>query len=60
MPTVSYRDFTGTDAENYQRYFVPAIDVPPDMIDVARRTPSPAALHLPPLRDFLRRGRSPR
>jgi trans-aconitate methyltransferase len=25
MSTISYRDFTGTAAENYQRYFVPAI-----------------------------------
>jgi ubiquinone/menaquinone biosynthesis C-methylase UbiE len=90
MSSVSYRSFTGTGAENYQRYFVPAIatpvsadllkaaslqpgerildvacgtgliarlaaeqvgrdgsvtaiDVSPDMIDVARATPSPAA-----------------
>ena len=28
MTTVSYRNFTGTGAENYQRYFVPAIATP--------------------------------
>ena len=28
MGSVSYRDFTGTGAENYQRYFVPAIATP--------------------------------
>ena len=28
MPTVSYRDFTGTAAQNYERYFVPAIATP--------------------------------
>lgn len=28
MTTVSYREFTGTGAENYQRYFVPAIATP--------------------------------
>jgi ubiquinone/menaquinone biosynthesis C-methylase UbiE len=28
MPTVSYRDYSGTAAENYQRYFVPAIAEP--------------------------------
>ena len=28
MSTVSYRNFTGTGAENYQRYFVPAIATP--------------------------------
>ena len=28
MTTVSYRSFTGTGAENYQRYFVPAIATP--------------------------------
>jgi len=28
MTSVSYRDFTGTGADNYQRYFVPAIATP--------------------------------
>lgn len=28
MSPVSYRNFTGTAAENYQRYFVPAIATP--------------------------------
>ena len=28
MTTTSYRNFTGTSAENYQRYFVPAIATP--------------------------------
>ena len=28
MPTVSFREFTGTGAENYERYFVPAIAIP--------------------------------
>ena len=28
MTTASYRNFTGTGAENYQRYFVPAIATP--------------------------------
>jgi ubiquinone/menaquinone biosynthesis C-methylase UbiE len=28
METASYRDFTGTGAENYERYFVPAIGEP--------------------------------
>jgi ubiquinone/menaquinone biosynthesis C-methylase UbiE len=28
MTTASYRDYTGTAAENYQRYFVPAIATP--------------------------------
>ena len=28
MSTVSYRSFTGSAAENYERYFVPAIATP--------------------------------
>ena len=28
MTSASYRSFTGTGAENYQRYFVPAIAAP--------------------------------
>ena len=28
MTSASYRNFTGTGAENYQRYFVPAIATP--------------------------------
>lgn len=93
MPTPSYRHYTGSAAEKYQRYFVPAIatpvsgalleavrlqpgervldvacgtgviarlaaelveptgsvsgvDVSPDMIDVAKNTPAPAAPHI--------------
>ena len=35
MTTVSYRDFTGTGAENYQRDFVPAIATPVSAITIA-------------------------
>jgi 2-polyprenyl-3-methyl-5-hydroxy-6-metoxy-1,4-benzoquinol methylase len=37
MTTASYRNFTGTGAENYQRYFVPAIATPVSagLLDVA-------------------------
>ena len=35
MTAVSYRTFTGTGAENYQRYFVPAI------ADARLRRPAP-------------------
>ncbi len=38
MTTASYRNFTGTGAENYQRYFVPAIATPVSvgLLDVAK------------------------
>lgn len=41
MSTVSYRDFTGTTAENYQRYFVPAIATPVSagLLETARLQP---------------------
>jgi SAM-dependent methyltransferase len=41
MSTVSYRDFTGTAAENYQRYFVPAIATPVSagLLETARLQP---------------------
>ena len=40
MSTVSYRNFTGTGAENYQRYFVPAIATPVSAGLLARRRPA--------------------
>ena len=40
MSTVSYRDFTGTAAENYQRYFVPAIATPVSADLLAGRPPA--------------------
>ena len=41
MTTASYRDFTGTGAENYQRYFVPAIAEPvsADLLRIAGLQP---------------------
>jgi SAM-dependent methyltransferase len=39
MSTVSYRDFTGTGAENYQRYFVPAIGAPVSTVTMAAAGP---------------------
>lgn len=41
MSTVSYRDFTGTAAENYQRYFLPAIATPVSagLLETARLQP---------------------
>jgi SAM-dependent methyltransferase len=46
MSTVSYRDFTGTAAENYQRYFVPAIATPVSaaLLDTARLQPGERVL----------------
>jgi SAM-dependent methyltransferase len=35
MSTVSYRDFTGAGAENYQRYFVPALGAPVSTVTMA-------------------------
>ena len=46
MTTASYRSFTGTGAENYERYFVPAIATPvsSDLIDVAPLKPGARVL----------------
>jgi SAM-dependent methyltransferase len=46
MSTVSYRDFTGTAAENYQRYFVPAIATPVSagLLEAARLQPGERVL----------------
>lgn len=46
MSTVSYRDFTGTGAENYQRYFVPAIATPvaADLLRIAGLQPAERVL----------------
>ena len=46
MSTVSYRTFTGTGAENYQRYFVPAIATPvaADLLGTARLQPGERVL----------------
>ena len=46
MSTVSYRDFTGTAAENYQRYFVPAIAMPVSagLLETARLQPGERVL----------------
>lgn len=46
MSTVSYRDFTGTAAENYQRHFVPAIATPVSagLLETARLQPGERVL----------------
>ncbi len=46
MSTPSYRDFTGTAAENYQRYFVPAIGAPvaEDLLALADLAPGERVL----------------
>ncbi len=46
MSSVSYRDFTGTGAENYQRYFVPAIATPvsADLLRTAHLQPGERVL----------------
>ena len=46
MTTASYRSFTGTGAENYQRYFVPAIATPVSttLLDVAALRPGERVL----------------
>ena len=41
MTTVSYREFTGTAAENYEHHFVPAIGGP--VADVSIEVASPRA-----------------
>ena len=40
MTTASYRSFTGTGAENYERYFVPAIATPVSAELLACRRPA--------------------
>jgi ubiquinone/menaquinone biosynthesis C-methylase UbiE len=46
MTTASYRNFTGTGAENYQRYFVPAIATPVSvgLLDAANLEPGERVL----------------
>jgi SAM-dependent methyltransferase len=46
MTTPSYRDFTGTAAETYQRHFVPAIAIPVSagLLEVARLQPAERVL----------------
>jgi ubiquinone/menaquinone biosynthesis C-methylase UbiE len=46
MTTPSYRDFTGTAAETYQRHFVPAIAIPVSagLLEVARLQPGERVL----------------
>lgn len=46
MSSASYRDFTGTGAENYQRYFVPAIATPvsADLLRTANLQPGERVL----------------
>ncbi len=46
MTTASYRDFTGTGAQNYQRYFVPAIATPvsADLLATANLRPGERVL----------------
>lgn len=46
MSSVSYRNFTGTGAENYQRYFVPAIATPvsADLLRIADLQPAERVL----------------
>ncbi len=41
MTTPSYRNFTGTAAETYQRHFVPAIAIPVSagLLEIARLQP---------------------
>ena len=42
MTIASYRSFTGTGAQDYERYFVPAIDTPApaSLLDVAACRPA--------------------
>lgn len=46
MPTVSYRSFTGTAADNYERYFVPTIAAPVSatLLEVAALQPGERVL----------------
>ena len=40
MTTVSYRSFTGTAAENYERHFVPKIATPVSVASAGGRRPA--------------------